>query len=127
MIVGPDDPSWLALVVKKKFKYRLRGPWLMLSYQIQQWLLDIFREDSEHPLLQWGIELFWIAYIAAFPEFPYGTVWPEWDGYAIPFECGILTNWMNRPRPEIDIVCETREEMWSEVNHRVLLYFGGSV
>jgi hypothetical protein len=26
----------------------------------------------------WGVEAFWLAYMAAFPEFPNG-IWPNWN------------------------------------------------
>ncbi|KAI0798528.1 hypothetical protein BC629DRAFT_1438960 [Irpex lacteus] len=125
VIVGPDDPPFLTLLTED-FEYHLRGPWLLASYQIQEWLVKVLREHDEDPLLQWGIELFWVCFIAAYPEFPHGNAWPEWNGHAIPFECEFLTNWMSRSH-DPDAVPETREEMWDEVTRRVLLYFGGAL
>jgi hypothetical protein len=26
----------------------------------------------------WGVEVFWIAFVTAFPQFPFGA-WPTWD------------------------------------------------
>jgi hypothetical protein len=48
-----------------------------LASRIQDWL--IFYIQDEHLLhWKWGAELFWIAFVAAFPSFPLGD-WPVWD------------------------------------------------
>ncbi|KAI0757875.1 hypothetical protein BC629DRAFT_1444315 [Irpex lacteus] len=120
LLFESDDPPFLPLIFKK-FKYKLKGPWLNLSLRIQQWLEKLVHEDK-HGLKQWGTDLFWIAFIAAHPEFPNGP-WPEWNGYAVTYESLFLTEWMKRSQDD-HVVCDIRKEMWDEVEQRVLIYYG---
>lgn len=49
--------------------------------------------DSRHPQWAWGKDLFWFAYIAAYPRFPEGH-WPSWDP-AIPAEGAFIDRWLD--------------------------------
>lgn len=78
-----------------------------------------------HPLWEWGIDLFWIAFIAAYPEFPNGS-WPFWDT-RIPCKGTFLTTWLRNeaPRrvnadPEIRTLL-IRGKMWEEFQERLHL------
>ena len=51
--------------------------WASLAFRVQQWLVYYIR-DQHLPHWKWGAEVFWTAFIAAFPSFPLGD-WPPWD------------------------------------------------
>ena len=51
--------------------------WSSLASQIQRWLIFCIR-DQDAPHWKWGVEVFWTAFLAAFPQFPFGD-WPVWD------------------------------------------------
>ncbi|KAH9169148.1 hypothetical protein EDB89DRAFT_2099120 [Lactarius sanguifluus] len=56
--------------------------WVSLASRIQQWL--VYYIQDQHLLhWKWGAEVFWTAFVAAFPSFPLGN-WPRWD-VRIPF------------------------------------------
>ncbi|KAF8259397.1 hypothetical protein EI94DRAFT_1751680, partial [Lactarius quietus] len=70
--------------------------WSSLASKIQQWLIFCIR-DQELPYWKWGVEVFWVAFVAAFPIFPLGD-WPLWDS-----ESQWLAHSLRR-----------REELWEE-------------
>jgi hypothetical protein len=51
--------------------------WETLAFRVQHWLIYYIR-DQQLPHWKWGNEVFWTAFIAAFPTFPLGD-WPPWD------------------------------------------------
>ncbi|KAH9015520.1 hypothetical protein EDB85DRAFT_2211073 [Lactarius pseudohatsudake] len=51
--------------------------WTSLASRIQQWLV-YYIQDQHLPHWKWGAEVFWTAFVAAFPSFPLGN-WPLWD------------------------------------------------
>ncbi|KAF8272788.1 hypothetical protein EI94DRAFT_1437215, partial [Lactarius quietus] len=51
--------------------------WVTLASQIQNWL-TFYIQDQHLLHWKWGAEVFWIAFITAFPSFPLGD-WPLWD------------------------------------------------
>ena len=58
---------------------------MKVAHEIQQWLVPM-AADTSHPLWLWGVDLFWVAFTAAFPNFLRDTMWPLWSA-DIPF-CG---------------------------------------
>lgn len=66
------------LPLSPKFNKTSAVAWASLAFRIQQWLLH-FIQDQHLPHWKWGADVFWTAFIAAFPNFPLGS-WPPWDG-----------------------------------------------
>ncbi|KAM6491457.1 hypothetical protein JOM56_013026, partial [Amanita muscaria] len=51
--------------------------WKPLVDKISHWLTAIIIDQST-PEWLWGLEVFWMAYFAAYPSFPAGE-WPKWN------------------------------------------------
>jgi hypothetical protein len=72
------------------------------------------------PHWKWGVEVFWAAFIAAFPSFPLGE-WPLWDS-RIPMAGPFIENQLvandfeetTRKEAELtsDDLMKRREELW---------------
>ena len=65
------------LPLPSTFNHRDTASWAVLVNQISTWLVDTVRS----PRCQewgWGVEAFWMAFIAAYPSFPAGN-WPSWE------------------------------------------------
>ena len=96
--------------------------WLSLASQIQQWLIFCLRDEGT-PHWKWGVEVFWVAFIAAHPSFPLGE-WPLWDS-RIPM-AGLFierqlvandfkeTTWRAVELISEDMTMKRREELWEE-------------
>ncbi|KAM6499606.1 hypothetical protein JOM56_005114 [Amanita muscaria] len=74
-----DDPlmdvSFLPLPLD--FDYVQSESWKPLVDKISHWLTTIVIDQST-PEWLWGLEVFWMAYFAAYPSFPAGE-WPKWN------------------------------------------------
>ncbi|KAJ8591246.1 hypothetical protein M405DRAFT_765179 [Rhizopogon salebrosus TDB-379] len=51
--------------------------WAALAEQLECWLVNTIR-DVQAPEWTWGCDAFWMAFIAAHPDFPRGS-WPNWN------------------------------------------------
>jgi len=51
--------------------------WENLVCEIEDWLISSAVRSNPH-YWHWGLKLFWIAFVAAHPSFPFGT-WPAWN------------------------------------------------
>ncbi|KAI9572723.1 hypothetical protein HD554DRAFT_1989618, partial [Boletus coccyginus] len=63
--------------------------WASLCSSIQRWLVSI-PNQSQHQT--WGRDMFWLAYVVAYPNFPAGT-WPIWDSRILP-KGTFIKGWM---------------------------------
>ena len=96
--------------------------WSSLASQIQQWLIFCLRDEGT-PHWKWGVDVFWVAFIAAYPSFPLGE-WPLWDTripMAGPFiEKQLAANdFEETSRKAVELISEDmtmkrREELWEE-------------
>jgi hypothetical protein len=100
-----------------------------LASNIEHWLLTIAR-DRLHPQWQWGLDLFWLSFIAAHPDFPAGEQWPNAD---IPFDGIFLAHWLERLDPRVDEHCSgssahevlfqsLRDDLWAEFERQIGLF-----
>ncbi|THG92876.1 hypothetical protein EW026_g8185 [Hermanssonia centrifuga] len=73
-----EDPAYITfLPLPPSFNRRTVASWKSLAFEIQDWLLEV-AVDPRCPERIWGTDLFWMAYLAAFPKFPQGQ-WQGWD------------------------------------------------
>ncbi|KAI0091389.1 hypothetical protein BDY19DRAFT_991109 [Irpex rosettiformis] len=126
-----NAPSFFPML-EHDFDPTLARSWVILSYEIQKWLATL-SGDKLHPLQQWGIELFWMSYIAAFPDFPDGDMWVSWDPAVVPFRGIFLTSWLQKLDNKLDkedpelTTLMNREELWREVMQHIPQYFAQSL
>jgi hypothetical protein len=95
--------------------------WATLASRIQDWLI-FYIHDEHLPHWKWGAEVFWIAFVAAFPSFPLGD-WALWDA-RIPFVGTFIEKQIGPPRFEealpqageyaVEDLLKRREELWDE-------------
>ncbi|KAF8257537.1 hypothetical protein EI94DRAFT_1817542 [Lactarius quietus] len=96
--------------------------WSSLSSQIQQWLIFCLQDEGT-PHWEWGVEVFWVAFITAFPSFPLGE-WPLWDS-RIPMTGPFIerqlvandfkeTTWKAVKLTSEDLMMKRHEELWEE-------------
>ncbi|THH17048.1 hypothetical protein EW146_g3695 [Bondarzewia mesenterica] len=92
-----DEPAIPFLPLPSTFDYTNRAHWEELAGLIQRWLLQ---DDPSHRKRQywtWGRELFWIAFVAMYPSFPFGdTNWNMglWHS-RISLEGAFIQSWVN--------------------------------
>ncbi|KAF8341171.1 hypothetical protein F5887DRAFT_888031 [Amanita rubescens] len=72
-----DNVPITFLPLPSTFNHRDTASWAILVNQISMWLVDTVR-SPRYQEWGWGVEAFWMAFIAAYPSFPDG-VWPSWD------------------------------------------------
>ncbi|EGO30672.1 hypothetical protein SERLADRAFT_404740 [Serpula lacrymans var. lacrymans S7.9] len=110
--------------------------WIRLMNKIQCWLLMevIDRQSLEWT---WGREVFWMAYIAAYPKFSCGQ-WTRWSPKISPEQSflegwiaqkGVLAHAERSTRPvanDIDYI-STRGAIWDRFQDIVTLVFDGRV
>ncbi|KAG1800597.1 uncharacterized protein BJ212DRAFT_1287203, partial [Suillus subaureus] len=65
--------------------------WSVLTRQVESWLVDTI-QDVRAPEWAWGCDTFWMAFIAANPDFPWGS-WPNWNP-KISLEGKFIESWM---------------------------------
>ncbi|KAG1894218.1 uncharacterized protein F5891DRAFT_961900, partial [Suillus fuscotomentosus] len=78
------------LLLPPSFDYTNRANWQTVSQQIQEWLTT--KVDTESSLWTWGCDVFWLAFVGAYPSFPTGK-WPMWDP-RIPLEGSFIEQWL---------------------------------
>ena len=74
------------------FNYTHAECWRLLAGKISDWLIKVIIEDGL-PKWSWGLEAFWMAFIAAHPSLPSG----EWLGWSIkiPIEGSFMQSWLD--------------------------------
>ena len=65
---------------------------MALVEQIAEWLVSTVADPST-PEWAWGQEAFWMAFIAAYPQFPAGE-WPVWNP-RIPMAGSFIQSWLD--------------------------------
>ena len=64
--------------------------WQTLARAIQMYLVE---NQNLEPIVQTLMhEFFWMSFVAAFPAFPLGGDWPEWDSH-IPLRGSFISYW----------------------------------
>ncbi|KAI0694534.1 hypothetical protein BC835DRAFT_1247909, partial [Cytidiella melzeri] len=76
----------------RNFDHHSARAWALLVHRIQSWMCTV-TTDRTHPQWQWGLELFWISFVAAYPEFPAGCNWPSWSS-DIPLDGSFINSWI---------------------------------
>lgn len=74
------------------FDHHLSSSWALLAKRIQVWLCEIV-DNRNHPQWEWGLDLFWIAFVAAHPTFPFGPNFPTWNA-DIPLQGSFIDEWL---------------------------------
>lgn len=64
-----------------------------MAANIERWLI-LEVANIRSPDWTWGCEAFWMAFIAAYPDFPRGD-WPSWNTQ-IAIEGPFMERWMQR-------------------------------
>lgn len=59
--------------------------------KIDHWMVNTLKPVSQE--WHWGRELFWLSFVAAFPEFPCGNNWPPWNT-RVPLEGAFIESWV---------------------------------
>lgn len=65
------------LPLAPSFNHRDGQSWSKLVEVISNWLVNDVKTLKTQEWT-WGIDAFWMAFVAAYPSFPCGT-WPDWD------------------------------------------------
>ncbi|KAG8923116.1 hypothetical protein FRC02_011340 [Tulasnella sp. 418] len=87
------------LPLSKGFDPSNHACWSKLAGGIQDWLVnDVCDRESQQ--WTWGVEAFWISFIAAHPAFPVGS-WPTWD-CRIPLRGQFIESWLSEERLDDD-------------------------
>lgn len=89
--------------------------WSSLADQIQFHLVQRTWDESLDVAL-WMREFFWMAYVGAFPMFPYGD-WPVWDP-RISMEGDFISYWIADFKTQEmtpDVIKMTGEFIWEEL------------
>lgn len=101
--------------------------WSNLAEDIQEWLLNII-VDPYSQEWTWGRELFWMAFMAAYPTFPQGD-WPSWDA-KISVEGAFAQGWLDRGGAggiengsETEQVAMLRKDVWEQFCQTASLYY----
>ncbi|KAI6147709.1 hypothetical protein BKA82DRAFT_164944 [Pisolithus tinctorius] len=97
--------------------------WLELLKRIEQWLVDIMQVTNV-PEWTWGHDVFWLAYIGAYPAFPCGK-WEPWNPI-IPLEGQFIEEWLAKEETDDMFphnVSDMLSYIWNEFcRHAVLFY-----
>lgn len=107
------------------FDYTRSDSWADLALQIQDWLINIVADTRAQQWI-WGREIFWIAFMAAYPNFPQGP-WLKWDS-KISMDGSFIQGWMDKlgSNPESDGTDDEdalMEELWQEFYRVVSLCY----
>ncbi|KAH7905746.1 hypothetical protein BJ138DRAFT_1130318 [Hygrophoropsis aurantiaca] len=80
------------LPLPKRFDFSKTSDWAPLAAKIHGWLLTSVPTISQQ--WTWGCDAFWLAFTAAYPNFPRGQ-WPKIDP-RIPLEGQIAQQWLEQ-------------------------------
>jgi hypothetical protein len=106
--------------------------WVCLASNIERWLLEV-ATDRRHPQWQWGLDLFWLSFIAAHLNFPAGEQCPLWNP-DIPFSGAFLMRWLdNLGHSDDEDLCPStnpdnlhyqsvRADLWAEWERQIGLF-----
>ena len=94
--------------------------WAKLAGELECWLVGTVR-TVQAPEWIWGCNAFWMAFIAAHPNFPRGH-WPDWNP-KISLEGRFIESWMDSLSVQTEIpfsqciVDEIRTLIWNDFQH----------
>jgi hypothetical protein len=103
------------------FDYRETWSWAALNEDIESWLISMERGH----LWAWGLEVFWITFVAAYPNFPRG-IWPEISS-AVPVEGPFITSWLASRGQDNRDEASLLEDMWVQFRRIVFSVLGAKV
>ncbi|KAI0040148.1 hypothetical protein FA95DRAFT_1650771 [Auriscalpium vulgare] len=122
-----DDKDWAQTVsvpflpLAQDFDVVSQVSWGKLACAVQDWLISPESCLSESHW-SWGVDLFWLAFIAAYPTFPLGE-WPSWNR-RIPFNSPFLNSRMNIGIEGSDITeAERRWTLWQDFSRQISLFY----
>ncbi|KAG2085108.1 hypothetical protein BD769DRAFT_1374531 [Suillus cothurnatus] len=73
--------------------------WVTLLHKLESWLVHInIVVDTRTPEWTWGHDTFWMAFLAACPDFPHSS-WPLWNS-RISLEGAFIELWTPTEDPE---------------------------
>ncbi|KAI9058803.1 hypothetical protein FKP32DRAFT_1597129 [Trametes sanguinea] len=93
------------LPIAPGFDFRHSQDWAQLADRVADWLIAVV-DDPRSRVWRWGREVFWIAFVGAYPRFP-GGEWPNWP-CKISLDGAFITHWMNRQH---GLTCEGTSEV----------------
>ncbi|KAK1230712.1 protein kinase, partial [Marasmius sp. AFHP31] len=99
--------------------------WADVYKGIGEWMGRFGMERGETEDWQWGREVYWMAFVAAFPHFPAGS-WTNWDP-AIELEGPFIVEWvgrggtasLDRQRGSNSLEQQARDEIWQHFRQAV--------
>ncbi|PSS37805.1 hypothetical protein PHLCEN_2v273 [Hermanssonia centrifuga] len=137
--IGSNSSCITFLPLPSSFDYNKQSSWAALASEIQGWLLAL-AVSPKSPERSWATDCFWMAYLAAFPDFPRGQ-WTLWDPrinicetFAERWTMTPTGNFAIRDSVEHDETCsdscdaciQSRRELWEEfTRHASLFYVDG--
>lgn len=108
--------------------------WASLAHKVEDWLTTVV-VDTQTQEWAWGCELFWMAFVAAYPKFPQ-LPWPNWDP-RIPIDGAFIQGRLQRVTgcgvealdPEIvnEDVAVLRRDIWEQFRQSVCIYYPGEM
>ncbi|KIO16554.1 hypothetical protein M407DRAFT_246798 [Tulasnella calospora MUT 4182] len=89
---SPVMPPPPFLPLQPSFDYMDVTFWQDLAQDTQDWLVTL-KPSEDVELWTWSLDIFWIAFVAAYPDFPAGD-WPDWDN-RVPLRGNFIMNWVS--------------------------------
>jgi hypothetical protein len=120
-----DETTFPFLPLPRDFDCIRFESWAPVAGQIQEWLINIVANPRSQEWI-WGRDLFWIAFMAAYPHFPQGS-WPVWNS-KISMEGAFIQSWIERGfqnwgDTEDSVVFEVLQQLWDEFNRVASLFY----
>ncbi|KIJ13254.1 hypothetical protein PAXINDRAFT_181327 [Paxillus involutus ATCC 200175] len=118
----PDDIPIPFLPLPSHFDASDIKHWAGLCSDIQRWLLSVPEQSQQW---SWGCDIFWLAFIAANPNFPNGG-WPIWSPRII-LKGPIIESWLEGSLKRL--IAEDGKEgqlhrwLWGEFCQQAQLFF----
>jgi len=111
------------------FDHQSGEAWAELAMLIQSVLVQS-SHGEEMPCYVLAREFFWMAFVAAFPSFPFGE-WPEWD-LRIPMRGTFISAWvedldLSLPIQGAQFSQSVRRYIWDELADAVTFFFSMSL
>ncbi|KAI0795996.1 hypothetical protein C8Q75DRAFT_730148 [Abortiporus biennis] len=135
-VTNSEDQDYIQfLPLPSSFQISSRDSWLYLVSDISNWLNTVI-DNTTAPEWKWGLEAYWMAFIAAYPKYPEGR-WDCWDARIGP-ESKFVDEWANSEDypdhgaaafcPEEDnkpcLVCvSVRVKIWIKFKQFMSLYY----
>lgn len=89
--IANSPPPFLPL--PSSFCSSRRRDWVDLYMHIAEWMVRCIR-DRNSKAWEWAQDAYWIAFVAAYPNFPHGE-WPMWD-YKVALGGAFIKGWMEQ-------------------------------